>query len=95
MPLISVIIPTYNSANTIKYCLESLVNQTFTSFEVIILDGLSKDNTIQIASEFLGKIELLNSLVSCLILFSSLQWGSYYKYVKSSLTKGSHFIKDE
>lgn len=46
--LLSIIIPTYNSENTISDCLNSVISQTFTSFEVIIVDGLSGDNTLDI-----------------------------------------------
>ena len=51
-PLISIIIPTYNSADTIKRCLDSLVNQSFRNFEIIVMDGVSSDSTIYIIGEY-------------------------------------------
>lgn len=45
---ISVIVPCYNAANTIKMSLESLENQTFKDFEVIIIDDGSEDETLDI-----------------------------------------------
>lgn len=57
--LFSVIIPTYNSSKTIVACLKSLQIQTFKDFEVIIIDGLSTDDTLQVANDFEGKLNLL------------------------------------
>ncbi|MDE6295172.1 MAG: glycosyltransferase [Muribaculaceae bacterium] len=48
-PLISVITISYNAAETITPTLHSVANQTFHDFEHIIIDGLSKDDTIAIA----------------------------------------------
>lgn len=47
-PLISIIIASYNSKATILQTLESLREQTFHDFEVIIVDGASKDGTIDL-----------------------------------------------
>jgi len=49
MPFFSIIIPTYNSEKTLKQCLESVVNQSFTNFEALIMDGVSTDKTLEIA----------------------------------------------
>lgn len=48
MPLISVIIPVYNGEKTIKETIESVLNQTFTDFEIIVINDGSKDATVQI-----------------------------------------------
>ncbi len=42
--MISIIIPAYNHANELGVCLESILNQTFQDFEVIIVDDGSTDN---------------------------------------------------
>lgn len=60
-PLVSVIIPTKNSAVTIEKCLKSIVDQTYPKIEVIIVDGLSTDITRKIAEEFSAKIVISNS----------------------------------
>jgi glycosyltransferase involved in cell wall biosynthesis len=51
-PLISIIIPTYNSGKTIERCLESIKKQNTRNFEVLILDGVSKDNTLELVRRF-------------------------------------------
>ncbi len=48
IPLISVIIPTYNRASLIKRSAESVLNQTYTNLELIIVDDGSTDNTKEV-----------------------------------------------
>ena len=52
MPLVSVIIPTYNRATLLKDALASVLNQTFTDYEVIVVDDGSTDNTEDIVQSF-------------------------------------------
>lgn len=47
MAFFSIIIPTYNAANTIQRCLKSIVTQTDTDFEIIVQDGNSSDGTAE------------------------------------------------
>jgi glycosyltransferase involved in cell wall biosynthesis len=49
---LSIIVATYNSGKTLQATLESLLSQTYNKFEVIIVDGLSKDNTVAIIKEY-------------------------------------------
>lgn len=51
-PLVSIIIPTYNSDKTLAKCLESIKNQTCKNVEVIVVDKFSKDNTVEIAKKY-------------------------------------------
>jgi glycosyltransferase involved in cell wall biosynthesis len=58
--LVSVIVPTKNSTRTIKHCLESVKNQTYRQFEILVIDGFSTDNTVGIASALDSKVFLIN-----------------------------------
>ena len=52
MPLISVVVPVYNTEKYLKDCLESILNQTFTNFEVICVDDGSPDNSFAILNQY-------------------------------------------
>ena len=55
MPKITVVTPTYNSEKTIKDTLEALLRQSFSDFEYIVIDGASKDNTVNIIESYRQK----------------------------------------
>lgn len=57
--LISVIIPTYNSGEKIRRCLDSLCNQSISNYEVIIIDDGSNDNTESIIKEYYIKYKFI------------------------------------
>lgn len=52
---ISIITATYNSADTVRDTFESVLGQTYKDIEYIVVDGLSKDNTIDIIKEYADK----------------------------------------
>lgn len=58
-PLVSVIIPTFNSGKTLEGCLKSIRGQSYKNIEIIIVDAFSKDETRQIAQKFADKIFFL------------------------------------
>ena len=51
-PFFSVIIPVYNRAKRLPYVLQSLKEQTFQDFEVIVVDDCSTDNSLEVAQQF-------------------------------------------
>ncbi len=53
--LISIIIPSFNSGECIQKCLNSISMQTFKDYEIFIVDGQSKDNTIDIVNSNIEK----------------------------------------
>lgn len=55
MPYFSVVIPTYNSGKTLFNALRSIIQQNFNDFEILIIDGLSKDDTLEVAKSFNDK----------------------------------------
>ncbi|MBQ7074537.1 glycosyltransferase [bacterium] len=62
IPLVSILICTYNAEKTIKNTLDSCLNQTYSSFEILIHDDQSKDKTLEVI-ESLGdqRIKVLES----------------------------------
>jgi GT2 family glycosyltransferase len=50
--LVSVIIVNYNGAEFLDECIESISNQTYTNWEMIILDNNSKDNSIELIKKY-------------------------------------------
>jgi glycosyltransferase involved in cell wall biosynthesis len=54
--MISVIIAAYNEEAFIGRCLESIKNQTFKDFEILVIDGNSKDKTVEIVRRYTDKI---------------------------------------
>lgn len=54
-PMVSVIVPAYNSAKTLDVCLKSVKEQTYPNIEIIVVDNSSIDNTRKIAEKY-GKV---------------------------------------
>ena len=52
-PLFSIIVPTYNAERFVENCLKSISKQSFTNFEVIIINDGSKDNSKAICESFI------------------------------------------
>ncbi len=56
--MISIIIPIYNQANKLSKCLNSILNQTYKNYEVIIVDDASTDNAQKIIKEYEDKLKV-------------------------------------
>ena len=54
--LISIVTVSYNAVNTIEQTIISVINQTYTNIEYIIIDGGSKDGTVDIIKKYSDKI---------------------------------------
>lgn len=52
MPIVSVVIPTYNRAEYLPRAVDSVLEQTITDLEVIIVDGASTDDTESVVKEY-------------------------------------------
>lgn len=52
-PKVSVLIPTYNSAHFLDEAIQSVLDQTYTDFELIIVDNCSTDNSEQVIAKYL------------------------------------------
>ena len=55
---IGIIIPNYNYEHTIEKCLTSILNQTYKNYEIIFIDDMSTDKSIEIAKSFKDKINI-------------------------------------
>lgn len=61
MPLISIITVTYNAATTLEKTIKSVISQSFTNFEFLIIDGNSTDDTMKIVSKYSSQIATIIS----------------------------------
>lgn len=55
MPEISVIVPVYNTEKWLRRCVDSILAQTFTGFELLLIDDGSTDGSPSICDEYAGK----------------------------------------
>ncbi|MBR6137619.1 MAG: glycosyltransferase [Bacilli bacterium] len=58
MPKFSIVIPVYNVEDYIKECLDSIMNQTFKDYEVIVVNDGTKDNSMDIVKKY--KVKTIN-----------------------------------
>jgi glycosyltransferase involved in cell wall biosynthesis len=64
MTKLSLVIPALNEEKFLPHLLTSLTKQTKQDFEIVVVDGLSKDHTVEIARSFYSKLPKLNVIVS-------------------------------
>lgn len=63
-PLVSVVVPTYNSSSTLEACLKSVRAQTYSNIEMVVVDNYSTDVTVMIAKKYgsiIFQVEALRS----------------------------------
>ena len=83
-PFFSIIIPTYNSAKTLSVCLDSILDQSYRNFEIVIIDSCSIDDTSLIVKKYLA---FTDSLIKW---FSEKDKGIY-----DAMNKGIELAKGE
>ena len=87
-PAVSVIIPLYNAENYIGECLDSILNQTLTDYEVIVVDECSTDNGVEIVKSYAEKFGEKLKLTSTLKYFENDGYTARNKGL--SLSKGEY-----
>ncbi|STI82085.1 glycosyl transferase [Escherichia coli] len=61
---LSVIIPLYNAGDDFRTCMESLITQTWTALEIIIINDGSTDNSVEIAKHYAEKLSARSFVAS-------------------------------
>lgn len=85
-PLVSVIVPNYNHARYLKQRLDSVFNQTYQNFEVIILDDCSTDNSLEVIEHYKDNPRLSQIVVNETNTGSPFkQWNKGFQYAKGDL----------
>lgn len=82
-PLVSVIVPTYNSGRTLLECLAAIAHQNYKNIEIIIADSFSTDNTKDIAMNFTRNIIDAQSLALARKRAVELANGKYILFLDS------------
>ena len=86
LPLVSVIIPNYNHAEFLNERIESVLQQTYNNFEIIILDDKSTDNSVDIIKQYAN-----NKFISHIILNEDnsgspfIQWKKGFELAKGEI----------
>ena len=65
--LVSIVLPVYNGSLFLAESIESCINQTYTNWELIIVNDCSKDNSLEIATGFAlqdKRIRIINNEVN-------------------------------
>ena len=93
-PLVSIIVPTKNSAKFLDQCLLSIKNQTYENIEIIVVDNFSSDNTVQVAKKYTKKIFKKGNERSTQVNFGVKQARGEYVYkVDSDFLLNKNIVK--
>lgn len=85
-PLVSVIIPNYNHARFLDERIQSVLHQTYQHFEVIILDDLSTDNSVEVINKYKDDPHVSNIVVNEQNSGSSFkQWHKGFELAKGEI----------
>ena len=91
-PLVSVILPVRNEERNIRTCLNSLINQTYKNYEIIVIDGNSTDNTRDIVLDIKNKSKTSIELLSEGMLPTGWIGKSYANHIGANHAKGKWFL---
>lgn len=86
-PKVSICIPTYNYANYIAETIESVLCQTYSDFELLIVDDCSKDNTSEIIEFYARKDTRIKFIVNTINLGMVENWNSCLSLARGEYIK--------
>lgn len=85
-PLVSIMIPNYNHSRYLGTCIESALNQTYDNIEIVVLDNMSQDDSMQVAARYIKR-----GVRVCRNVFNILNQ-SYLTMADPSLTSGKYMM---
>jgi glycosyltransferase involved in cell wall biosynthesis len=95
--LVSVVIPVYNSENYLEECLNSVLEQTYSNIEIIVIDDGSTDLSSDILKKFSDRVNIFSQknsgLASALNLGISKMNGKWFKWFSPDDVMYSHTIQ--
>jgi len=102
MARVSVIVPAYNREKYLRRCIGSILNQTFTDFELVIVDDCSTDNSFEIYGDYGSRDPRVKIIRNGENLGASLarkvgldgSSGKYISFVDSDDYVGPDFLRD-
>lgn len=85
-PLVSLGLPVFNGENYVSEAIESVLEQTYRNFELIIIDNASEDRTLEICQEFVARDKRIH------LVQNPRNRGAIYSFNKTfTLSKGKYF----
>ena len=98
---VSVIVPVYNTEKYLRKCLDSLVNQDFSDYEIVIVNDGSTDSSESIINEYVSKYDFIKSFAKANGGLSSARnygidkaSGNYLAFVDSDDYVESNYLKE-
>jgi len=89
-PLVSICIPTYNNAAGLRRVLNSIADQTYTDYEVIITDDSTTDRSKKVAYKLESQLNSLRYYKNATRLGSPANWNESLQYAKGKYIKIIH-----
>lgn len=94
-PLVSIIVPSRNSASTIEDCLRSIKNQSYKQIEIIVVDNGSTDATVASAKKYTRLVYAAGPERSAQVNFGALKArGTYLYRVDSDFILGTNIVSE-
>jgi len=85
----SIIIPNYNNSTYLEKCLKSVLNQTFTDYELIVIDDVSTDNSIEVIKKVFNQYPNRNTK---LIELKEKAWNGGSRNIGIKNSNGKYFL---